>query len=200
MRENYEKEILSIAKSSGALRPRDLSKKGIPRKYLYSLLESGTLQRSSRGVYLHSKARITENHTLVEVACRIPSGIICLLSALRFHEITTQNPFQVWLAIDPKARKPRLEHPTLRVVRFSDKALSEGIEVHRIEGVDVKVYSVAKTVADCFKYRNKIGIDVAIEALREALKEKKATPSEIERYARICRVSKVIRPYMEALI
>ena len=200
MTQNYEREIAALLKASGALRPRDLEKRGIPRKYLYSLLEKGTIQRSSRGVYLHPNSRITENHSFVEVSCRVPTGVICLLSALRFHEITTQNPFQVWIAIDPKARKPQLEYPAIKVVRFSGQALSKGIETHRIEGSDIKVFSIAKTVADCFKYRNKIGIDVAVEALRDTLKQRKATPSEIEHFARICRVSAVMRPYMEALI
>lgn len=144
-------------------------------------------------------ADVTEHHSLAEVCKRVPHGVICLLSALRFHELTTQNPFEVWIAVDIKAREPKLEPLQVRVVRFSGKALTEGVEEMTIEGVRVRVYNPAKTVADCFKYRNKVGRDVALEALRDCLSQRKATRGEIWSYAQICRVANVMRPYLEAV-
>jgi predicted transcriptional regulator of viral defense system len=133
------------------------------------------------------------------VAKRVPEAVICLLSALTFHQITTQNPASVWIALGKGARTPALASPSVRIVRVSGPSLTEGIENHRVEGVSVRVYSAAKTVADCFKFRNKIGLDVAIEALKDSLRQRKANVNEIYRYAKVCRVSNVIRPYMEAL-
>jgi predicted transcriptional regulator of viral defense system len=121
------------------------------------------------------------------------------LSALRFHELTTQAPFEVWLAIDEKARLPKVDYPPIRIVRFSGKSLEFGIQEHRIEGVAVRVYSPAKTIADCFKYRNKIGLDVALEALRDCWQERRATTDELWAAAKVCRVANVMRPYMESL-
>ena len=133
------------------------------------------------------------------MAKRVPEAVLCLLSALAFHEITTQNPPSVWIALRKGARKPVLSSPSLRIVRLSGPSLTEGIENHTVEGVPVRIYSAAKTIADCFKFRNKIGLDVAIEALKDCLRQKKASVNEVYRYAKICRVSNVIRPYMEAL-
>jgi predicted transcriptional regulator of viral defense system len=133
------------------------------------------------------------------VAKRVPVAVICLLSALVFHEITTQSPPAIWIALSKGARKPALTSPSLRVVRLSGPSLTAGIENHQIEGVPIRVYSAAKTVADCFKFRNKIGLDVAIEALKDCLRQKKANVKEIYRDAKIYRVGNVIRPYMEAL-
>jgi len=150
-------------------------------------------------MYTLPDAAITERHSYAEVAKRVPEAVLCLLSALAFHEITTQNPASVWIALRQGARTPALNSPSLRVVRLSGPSLTEGVEDHRIEGVPIRVYSVAKTVADCFKFRNKIGLDVAIEALKDSLRQKKANINGIHRYAKICRVSNVIRPYLEAL-
>jgi predicted transcriptional regulator of viral defense system len=133
------------------------------------------------------------------VAKRVPGAVICLLSALAFHEITTQNPPAIWIALPKGARRPTFTSPSLRIVRLSGPSLTEGTENHQVEGVTIRIYSAAKTVADCFKFRNKIGLDVAIEALKDCLRQKKADVNEIYRYAKICRVSNVIRPYMEAL-
>ena len=138
-------------------------------------------------------------HSYAEVAKRVPEAVVCLLSALAFHEITTQIPPCVWIALRKGARKPVLPSPSLRVVRLSGPSLTEGIENHQVEGVPVRVYSAAKTVADCFRFRNKIGLDIAIEALKDCLHQKRASITEIYRYAKVCRVSNVIRPYMEAL-
>lgn len=183
----------------GMVRPRDIEAIGLPREYLIRLHRQGKLNRSGRGIYTLPDANVTERHSYAEVAKRVPGAVICLPSALVFHEITTQNPASVWIALRKGARTPVLRSSSLRIVRLSGTSLTAGIENHRVEGVPVRVYSVAKTVADCFKFRNKIGLDVAIEALKDCLRQKKASVNEIYRYAKICRVSNVIRPYMEAL-
>ena len=181
------------------LRPRDLDPYDIPRTYLSRLCASGKLQRVGRGLYVLPGSDNTEHHALAEVCKRVPNGVVCLLSALRFHEITTQAPFEVWLAIDVKAWKPRLEYPPTRIARFSKAALHAGVEEHRVEAVTVRVYNPAKTVADCFKYRNKIGLDVAIEALKECWRSRRCTMDELWHYADICRVRNVMRPYLETI-
>lgn len=150
-------------------------------------------------MYYLPDAELTEHRSLAEAAKRVPKGVICLLSALRFHELTTQSPFQVWIAIDRKAHRPASDGLSLRVVRFSGEPLTAGVEGHQIEGVTVKVYSAAKTVADCFKYRQKIGLDVALEALRDYRRGRRGPADELWRYAKICRVANIMRPYMEAL-
>ena len=193
------KKAMQYVRRHGLVRPRDLEAIGIPREYLLRLHRQGKLDRAGRGMYTLPDAAITERHTYAEVAKRVPDAILCLLSALAFHEITTQNPASVWIALGQGARRPALASPSLRVVRLSGPSLTEGIEDHRVEGVPVRVYSAAKTVADCFKFRNKIGLDVALEALKDSLRQKKTSVNEIYRYAQICRVSNVIRPYLEAL-
>jgi predicted transcriptional regulator of viral defense system len=180
------------------VRSADLRPRGIPREYLSRLYREGVLERASRGVYCLPDTELTEHHSLVEAAKIVPRGVVCLLSALRFHELTTQSPFEVWLALDRKAHHPTEHGVPLRVVRFSGHALTSGVEEHLIEGVKVRVYSPAKTVADCFKYRNKIGLDVALEALRDYWKSDRVSTDELWKYAKVCRVANVIRPYMEA--
>jgi predicted transcriptional regulator of viral defense system len=192
-------KIMHYVSQHGIVRPRDIEAIGLPREYLLRLHRQGKVVRSGRGLYSLPDAAITERHSYAEVARRVPGSVFCLLSALAFHEITTQNPASVWIALPNGARRPAISTPSLRVVRLSGPSLTEGIENHKVEGVPIRVYSVAKTVADCFKFRNKVGLDVAIEALKDALREKKATVNEIYRYAKVCRVSNVIRPYMEAL-
>jgi predicted transcriptional regulator of viral defense system len=191
--------VLELARQAGVLRPRDLDAEGIPREYLRRLLAEGLLDRRGRGIYVATELKPTPNHTLAEASKRVPQGVVCLLSALQFHEITTQAPFEVWLAIGEKARLPKVDYPPIRVVRFSGPAMEIGIKEHRIEGVGVKVYSPAKTVADCFKYRNKIGLDVALEALRDCWKKRRATMDEFWQAAKTCRVANVMRPYLESL-
>lgn len=192
-------KILDLVRKAGVLRPRDLDPYGIPRTYLSRLCATGKLKRIGRGLYVLPGSDTTEHHSLAEVCKRVPKGVVCLLSALRFHEITTQAPFEVWLAIGEKAWRPHLEYPPLRIARFSRAALHAGIEEHQIEGVTVHVYSPAKTVADCFKYRNKIGLDVAIETLRECWRSRRCTMDDLWHYANICRVQNVIRPYLESI-
>ena len=190
--------ILSLAARQPLVRPRDVEALGIAREFLLRLHREGILVRPARGVYALAESSVTEHHTLAVAAKRVPRGVVCLLSSLRFYGLTTQDPHEVWIAIDFKAHKPSIESPALRVLRFSGRALTEGVDTYVVEGVQVRIYCPAKTVADCFKYRNKIGVDVAIEALRDALRTRKATVDEIHRYAKICRVANVIRPYLEA--
>lgn len=190
--------ILEIVEQQGVLRPRDLDAHGIPRIYLSRLRERGLLQRVGRGLYILPNADVSEHHTLAEACKRVPHGVVCLLSALRFHGLTTQSPSEVWLAIGNKAWRPRVDYPPLRFVRFSVRTLEAGVEEHSIEGVLVRVYNPAKTVADCFKFRNKIGLDVALEALRDCRRQRTCTNDELWHYAKICRVTNVMRPYMEA--
>ncbi len=199
MASQTEQHVLKIARSTGALRPRDLDRYGIARKYLNLLFHKGLLDRVDRGLYACRDTDVSAHVGLAQAAKRVPHGTVCLLSALLFHDIGTQSPHEIWMAIDFKARRPRMEYPPLRIVRFSGKALKAGIEEHRIEGVQVKVYSPAKTVADCFKYRNKIGLDVAIEALRDCLRSKKCTRAQLWESAKVCRVTEVMRPYLEAV-
>lgn len=198
MAKSYQK-IMRYIGQYGMVRPRDIEAIGLPREYLIRLHRQGKLNRSGRGIYTLPAAVVTERHSYAEVAKRVPEAVICLLSALTFHEITTQSPASVWIALRKGARTPALRSPSLRVARLSGPSLTEGIENHKVEGIPIRVYSTAKTVADCFKFRNKIGLDVAIEALKDSLRQKKANVTEIYRYAKICRVSNVIRPYMEAL-
>lgn len=198
-RTTQTERVLELVTKMGVLRPRDLDPYGISRTYLSRLCASGRLQRIARGLYVLPDGEITEHHSLAEACKRVPKGVVCLLSALQYHDITTQAPFEVWLAIGEKAWKPRIDYPPLRIVRFSQATLNAGVEEHQIEGVPVHVFCPAKTVADCFKYRNKIGLDVAIESLRECLRSQRCTIDDLWQYAKICRVQNVIRPYLESL-
>lgn len=200
MKSTVLEQILNIIKVKGVLRPRELDAYGIPREYLRRLHERGRIVRVGRGLYVLPDAEVTEYHTITQAAKRVPHGIICLLSALQFHGLTTQMPFEVWMAIESKARQPKVDQPVMRFVRFSGAAYEEGIEQHTIEGVQVKVYNPPKTVADCFKFRNKIGLDVALEALRDCLRQKKCTADSLWKYARICRVANVVKPYLEVTL
>ena len=195
-----EKKVLDFVRKGGILRPQDLQKKGLPSDYLWRLHKQGKLEKVGRGMYAVQGAELSEHQTVVEAALRVPHGVVCLLSALRFHDFTTQSTFEIWMAIDVKARAPKEEIIPLRIVRFSGKALTAGVETHTIEGAEVKVYNPAKTVADCFKYRNKIGLDVAIEALRDCWRKKLATSDELWHDAKVCRVARVMRPYLESVV
>lgn len=191
------KKVMELLKKSGVLRPRDLDRHGIPREVLRRLCDRGGVQRVGYGLYRLTTGMVTEHVTLTEVCKQVPSGVVCLVSALRFHNLTTQSPFEIWLAIDVKAYRPKTDLP-VRIVRFSGQALAEGVEVHKVDGVPVRVYNPAKTVADCFKYRNKIGLDVALEALKECRHGNRCSMDDLWRYAKICRVANVMRPYLEA--
>ena len=192
--------VVQLVRQAGVLRPRDLTAHHIARQYLRMAQEHGLLRRVGRGLYVAADAELTEHHSLAEAAARVPRGVVCLLSALRFHGLTTQAPFEVWLALDEKARNPKVDSPPLRIVRFSGKMLSYGVQTPRIEKVPVRVFGPAKTVADCFRYRNKIGLEVAMEALRDVIRQRKSTMDELWEAAKICRVARVMRPYMEASV
>jgi len=193
-------QVIEFAKKHSLVRPRDLIEVGLPKDYLYQLAKAGVLQKIGRGLYQWPGKEISQYQSLMEVAKKAPQTVVALLSALRFHELTTQNPHEVWLAIDRKARCPVIDYPPVRWVYFSGKAMTEGVERHRLDGVQVKVFSPAKTVADCFKYRNKIGLDVALEALRDGWTKKRFNMDELHYFAKVCRVQNVMRPYLEALL
>jgi predicted transcriptional regulator of viral defense system len=188
-----------LLKKSPIHRTSELESLGLSRTRLKLLVKQGLLEKASRGLYVLRDSGASEHRALAEVSKRIPHGIICLLSALRFHDLTTQSPHEVWVALERSAWTPRMDHLDLRIVRFSGEALHKGHDQHLIEGVPVLVTNPAKTVADCFKYRNKIGIEVALEALREAWNKRLCTMSELVHYARICRVSNVMKPYLESV-
>ena len=200
MKTSKAQAVLELARRQGIVRPKDLTARGIPPEYLWQFYRKGKLERSGRGAYRLPTGELTEHHSLAEAAQRVPNGVICLLSALRFHELTTQSPFEVWVALDRKAHKPVGGGLPLRMVRFSGPALRAGVEEQGVEGISVKIYSPAKTIADCFKYRHKIGLDVAMEALREGLKQGRVTVDDLWKYAAVCRVARVMRPYLEALV
>lgn len=191
--------LLKLARRFGTMRTSQLAAEGIARVQLSRMVAAGELQRVARGVYALPAYQPSENAALVMVAQRAPGAVICLLTALRFHNLTTQAPFEVWIAIGNKEHPPRIAYPSLRVMRFSSAALVEGVATHTIEGVRVKVTGVARTVADCFKFRNKIGLDVALEALKDAWRDKRVTMDELWAAARVCRVTNVMRPYLESL-
>ncbi len=197
--ETASERLIDLVHSEGLVRPCDLVLLGIPRVSLTRAVRRGQLERVGRGLYGLPGRQVSVHGSLAEVARRVPKGVVCLLSALRFHGLATQAPFEVWLAIENKSIAPKLDYPPLRIVRFSGAALTEGVEERDVDGVTVRVTGVAKTVADCFKYRNKIGLDVALEALREAWREKRMTSDDLWRYAKICRVANVMRPYLDSL-
>jgi len=192
------KKALGLLKSRGSLRSRDLAEMGISREMLRYLYKRGLIERAGRGLY-RLGGQMEEHRTLIEASKLVPKGIVCLLSALRFHDIGTQEPYDVWLALPNSAWRPRIETIRLRFVYPSGKAFSEGIDVLDLPGGGLRVYNPAKTVADTFKFRNKIGLDVAVEALRDCLRSHKATRDELWHYAGICRVQRIMKPYLEAL-
>ena len=200
MPQSQIEKALNLARKKGVATAWEAAQHGIHSQVLTRLVREGSLERISRGQYRLPDQPLTEHHTLAVVARAVPAGVVCLLSALSYHGVGTQIPHEVWLAILRRARQPSLRYPPLRVVKFSGKAFTEGIETHDVEGQPVRIYSVAKTLADLFKYRNKIGLDVALEALREAWRERRFTMDEMDRFARICRVERVMKPYLEALV
>lgn len=199
MSNSKEQAVLELVRSMGTIRIKDLLGKRIHPEFARRLVQKGLLSRSARGLYSLPDAEITEHHDLAILAKRVPKGVICLTSALRFHNIGTQLPRKIWVAIPRGSATPRLSHPPASFIRFSGSAYSDGIEEHKIEGVSIRVYSPAKTLADCFRFRNRIGLEAVLEAVRECLRDRKATSDDIHRYATICRVWNIMRPYLEAM-
>ncbi len=200
MSDNRMEQARELVRQQGILRPRDLVVRGLPGAYLGRLVRERLVERVGRGLYRSRSVEITEQHTLAEVCRRVPQGVVCLLSALRFHNLTTQSPTEIWLALGNKARVPKTDLLPLRIVRFSAIALATGIDEALIEGVPVRVYDPAKTVVDCFKFRNKIGLEAALEALRAGWQERRFTMDQLWRYAAVCRMTNVMRPYLESLV
>jgi predicted transcriptional regulator of viral defense system len=196
-----EKRTVDIVARCGLVHARDVKARGLHTQVLTRLVREGKLERASRGWYRLplSGYEMTEHHGLVLATAAAPKGVVCLISALQFHEIGTQLPRQVWIALPRGARTPAIEYPAVRVVHVSDESFTAGVEKHTLEGQKVRVYGVAKTIADCFKFRNVIGMDVALEALNEGWRERKFKMSDVAEHARICRVWNVLRPYLEAI-
>lgn len=193
-------ELRQLADDKSFVTAREARARGIEDKYLQRLTARGEIERVGRGVYrVPGFDAITERTSLVEACLKVPGGVICLLSALRFHDLTTQLPHEVWLAVRGRAYVPRVEYPPLQVSRFGDAAWAYGVEEHAAEGQTVRVYSIAKTVADCFKYRNKVGTDVAIEALSDAWRQRRVKMDALWEAATVNRVTSVMRPYLRAV-
>ena len=199
MPDSNKQKALRLIEKQGIVRSRDLEAQGVSRTLLGRLLAEDLVVREARGLYVTARHEPSAAHSLAQVAKRVPEGVFCLLTALRFHELTTQAPAEVWIAIAEKARRPRLDYPRLRIARFSGAALTTSIETREVEGVTIRVYSAAKTVADCFKYRNKIGVDVAVEALRDFSRNYRGGSNRLARCAQVCRVSRVMQPYLDAI-
>lgn len=196
----YRKPISIFRKHDGILRTGEAIAAGIHPRMLYEMRDKGIVERLSRGVYRLSELKPLGDPDLVSVMLRIPKGVVCLVSALAFYKITTQIPHQVYIAIDRNSRPPNIEFPPIRVFRFTGEAYASGIEIHESEGIQLKIYNPEKTIADCFKYRNKIGLDVALEALKRYRERAGFSVDKLIHFARVCRVEKVMRPYLEALI
>jgi len=195
----HEQQVLRLARARKLLRARDVTQQGLPTIALTRLVQAGKLERVARGLYGIPGAKISEHRSLAEVSARVPKGVVCLLSALRVHEIGTQAPHEIWIAIPSHMVSPRLDQPAIRVVRMSDAALADGTDRMTIDGVDVPVFNSARTVVDCFRFRNKIGLDVALEALRDGWSQRKFTLDDLWRHATLGRVANVMRPYIEAI-
>jgi predicted transcriptional regulator of viral defense system len=198
-RDTQAQRLLRYLRKKAFLRSADLGDLGVPREVLRRLVASGEVERVGRGVYALAGADLSEAQAIVQAQLRVPQAVVCLLSALQFHELTTQLPHEVWIAVSRKARKPKVDYPPLRVVRFSGRALTQGIREHVIDRHRVSITTPARTVADCFKYRNKVGLDVALEALKDYRRRRAGTIDELWEAAKLDRVERVLRPYLEAI-
>lgn len=192
--------LLELARNQAIFSASDALAAGVHSAWLSRAVAEGLIERVARGRYRLAGRETTEHHTLALVASRAPTSVVCLLSALQFHRIGTQTPVEVWIAVERRAARPRLSYPPLRVVRFSGPAFTAGVECHGIEGQEVRVYSLAKTIADCFKFRNQIGLDVALEALNDAWQQRRLSLADLNVYAGIDRVQNVMQPYIEAVV
>ncbi|MGV3524186.1 MAG: type IV toxin-antitoxin system AbiEi family antitoxin domain-containing protein [Candidatus Sericytochromatia bacterium] len=194
------KKVLKLAEQEIILQPKDLAAHNLPADYLWRLEKMGQVIRLDRGLYMRADADFSGHLSLLEAQKRLPDGVICLVSALNFHELTLQIPHEVWVAVKPGRYHARMENLQIRYVHLSGVSLSEGIEIHRVDGSELRVYSPAKTIADCFKFRQQLGMETVLQALKQGLHERRFTPSELWHFARINRVEKVMRPYAEALL
>lgn len=193
-------QVKELVRAKGLARRRDVEEAGFPPYLLYRLRDRGELMEIAPGLFKHPETEFTEKHSFAEASKLVPRGVVCLLSALAFHEVGTQMPRRMWMALNRENRQePEVSDPPMEFVWFKGSAFEEGQEVHEVEGVDVRVYSVAKTIADLFKYRKKLGLDVALEALHQAWRDRLFTMDELDHYADVCRVRKVIRPYLQVL-
>lgn len=197
--DTHTQRVLDLVGQKGLLRASDLEAIDAPRVVLTRLNAAGLLERVGRGLYRLPDTQVSEFESLGTVATKVPQAVFCLLSALQFHELTTQLPREVWIAMPRGSHPPRIDYPPVKMVQFTGEAYSAGVEQVERDGVKLRVYGVAKTVADCFKHRNKIGLDVALEALKDARSRNKASVDEIWRYAKVCRVANVMRPYLESI-
>ncbi len=195
-----DRAIKVFHKAGGTLRAATALRKHIHPRTLHALLQRGLIVRVSRGIYQLANTALSSNPDLVVVAQKTPSAVVCLISALAFHGLTTQIPHKIDIALPPGARTPKLRHPPVQVYRFGGTSLTKGVQRHTIDGTAVRIFSPAKSVADCFKFRNRIGIDVAVEALRNHLKTRGSNVDELLRFARVNRVHKVMMPYLEAIL
>jgi predicted transcriptional regulator of viral defense system len=195
----HHQRVLDLASQKGLLRASDLGAIGAPRVVLTRLTAAGLLEKVGRGLYRLPDAQVSEFESLGTIATKVPQAVFCLLTALQFHELTTQLPRQIWIAMPRGSHLPRVDYPPVKMVQFTGDAYSAGVEEVERDGVRLRVYSVAKTVADCFKHRNKIGLDVALEALKDARARRKASVDDIWCFAKICRVANVMRPYLESV-
>ncbi|MDZ4101536.1 MAG: type IV toxin-antitoxin system AbiEi family antitoxin domain-containing protein [Hydrogenophaga sp.] len=191
--------ILDLLSQRGLLRPSDLDAIGASRVTLARMTDAGLLEKVDRGLYRLADQDHSENDSLITVATKVPQAVFCLLTALQFHDLTTQLPREIWIAMPRGSHVPKIDYPPIKMVQVTGDAYAAGIEIFQRDGVPLRIYGVARTVVDCFKHRNKIGIDVALEALRDARAQKKASADDLWRYAKICRVANVMRPYLEAI-
>jgi predicted transcriptional regulator of viral defense system len=191
--------LLRHLQRHGVVRARDLEALGVPRVALQRAVARGQVIRRARGIYVKPDHAVTRHTDIAAVGARTPKAVVCLVSALEYHGLTTQVPHAVWIMIQKSSHRPTINAPAVRIVRASGPALTAGVEKHKIEGVVVQMTTPAKTVADCFRYRDTVGTDVAVEALRDCLRKRKATPSDIFEMAKVDRVARVMRPYLEAL-
>jgi predicted transcriptional regulator of viral defense system len=199
MSTNHADKLLRLAQAQPAVSAREVSAAGVPPRVLSRMAASGRLRRVGRGLYTGSEASPSAHQSVIEVTKQAPQAVVCLLSALEIHEVGVQAPHEVWIALPAGTHAPRGTGTAIRITRFSGAAFSEGVETVVIDGAPVRVYTLAKTITDCFKLRSKVGLDVALEALREAWKARKVTMDDLSRYAKVNRMSNVMRPYLEAL-
>ncbi len=199
MEDTHANQLLALAGAHGMLRTRDLKERGIARMTLKRLVNQGKLLRVARGVYMHPEAEITEHHSLAEASTRFPAGVVCLLSALAFHDLSDEAPFEVWMACERGKTRPQITQLPIRLVTFAPKHFHFGVQTHVIEGVNVPITTPAKTVVDCFKFRGQVGLEPCLAALKDYRRQKAGSLEALIQAARVCRMTNVIKPYMEAL-